>query len=498
MSKKSNKEDLTRIEDLSEFLHQEDPETDSLFDDEPPPIETIGAPLANLDDLEDDEDSEDFNNFQEFNPNLSSNESEDNNFTDNSDEENLAFPDIPSESDEDVEDATMSFQNSEFPEFPSDDNNELDELGEPEDDTEDSFEMSSESDSEENEFSSEFDDSAYPDYEESPEEQTEELSDGFELSEDNTEEDFEDNTGDEFSAEDEEDYEEQDLAYESVQDEDSFTDSPAAVQVIHEETPSYSSSSDSAPREDFKDVKEFAKNISYGSVQVGGNPAFSILLKDLLSEDVHDSILAILNEHGLLGDNESIYKQSMMLGNLLIAQISEYSAIYLASKLRKYCVDIQVGLSEDIHPSRSYENENKGLVTKRSIFQNKDKKYKKAQHKFSIEDLLVSKQHQIAGTTIVEHIGVITTSRLVSLGDLSEQTTQFDGNGDVSEFKISSTEIYDLMIKTLKDQAFEKGANAIISIGHTLTPVLNHQEEDGDSLYQLQCSGDAVIIEKNG
>ncbi len=452
MSKKSNKEDLTRIEDLSEFLHQEDPETDSLFDDEPPPIETIGAQLANLDDLdnlEEDEESEDFNNFQEFNPNL-----EVDNDNEVEDQEDDNFPGLPVEDEDDG-----------FPEFESEEIGEVEQLEE----NEDNFPDFATEETDDEDYESEEEQDDFPVFEEEESDNTDFTLQGDDLETEDLEEEF-------------------DAAQDLIQ--------PIDDEIIFEE--SQEQISDNSPREDFKDIKDFAKNISYGNVQVGGNPAFSILLKDLLSEDVHDSILAILNEHGLVGENEALFKQSMNLGNLLIAQISEYSAVYLASKLRKYCADIQVGLSEDIHPSRSYEIDNKGLVTKRSIFQNKDKKYKKAEHKFSIEDLLISKQHQISGTIIVEHIGVITTTRLVSLGDLTEQTAQLEASGELSDLKISSTEIYELMIKTLKEQAFEKGANAILSVSHTLNPVLNHQEEDGDLLYQLQCSGDAVIIEKNG
>lgn len=450
MSDNSKKEDMTRIEDLSEFLHSEDSDLDNQFlDEEPPPFnETIAGDDTGTQTnfkLPSDEDSLESNDFDE------------------STSEELSFTDASLENN--FEENTDSF-----------------------DESDSSFEDSNDFDQNEAAFSNDLEDSS-------------------DFSSENIT--YEDNANEVESEEEENEdtlqsgYNAQEYLDESViiapttfsETSEDF-DYP---EVSHEdasktETSDNTYSTSISTRENFKEIQDFGNAISYGKVQSGGNPAFSIMLKGIDSEDF-ESILSILNEHGLIGQNEGIIKQSLELGVLLIAQVSEFSAIFLANKLKQYSTDISIGLSEQIHKSKSYDKDNKGLVTKKSIFQNKDKKYIRENNRFKLEDIIVTKNGQIPNTIINEHFGVIASSKVVSFADLTRQDLSYSDDLKDAKLEINSLAIYDDLIKELSISAFEKGANAILSVTHSMSSLVE-KDEYGEVQYQIICSGDAVVVDK--
>ena len=59
--------------------------------------------------------------------------------------------------------------------------------------------------------------------------------------------------------------------------------------------------------ENFDDVKSFGNRMSYGIAAGGGNPPFSIIIKDLKYKEDAEDILSILRSHGLLNEeNEEL------------------------------------------------------------------------------------------------------------------------------------------------------------------------------------------------
>ena len=82
------------------------------------------------------------------------------------------------------------------------------------------------------------------------------------------------------------------------------------------------------PPETFDDVKQFAENISYGHVSTGGNPPFSMIIEGIKYLEDANEITDILQEHGVINDsNKNIFSTSIQNGSLLLSQISEYAAI---------------------------------------------------------------------------------------------------------------------------------------------------------------------------
>ena len=499
------KHDLTRVEDLSEFLHQDDPETDAIFaqndseDDEDESSEDFPPPFdmnSSIDDLEEDDSlqegfDEESSEESEFENEDESEEDFDNSFEEEENEsfmsnesEDEGFPDIPDSEEESFDALEDNADFSTTDDFEDEDQEETQAV-EVDFDDEDSG------------------DASFEDTESFEEESTEESEDnfdsGFEASQDTEENDFTEfsdeeaaeDTGfsDDFTNDSEEEQEE--VQEDGPQEVSPLRDIEVSQQDEVNEVPDISTTP-AKDRESFADVREFANNMSYGTVKVGGNPAFSILLRGIISEDSHESIIAILNEHGLLGNDEALTRTSLELGHLLIPQISEFSAVFLSGKLRKYARDIQVGLAEEIHNSKSYDNDNKGLVSKRSIFQNKDMKYKREDNEFSIYDILTSTRSSINEYEVLEHIGVVTQSAIHSIGDLSEQTIQYSDTPENADLVIGSNEIYTTLLNTLKTSAFKLGANALLSINYSMSPI----SDDGETKYNLICTADAVVLQR--
>ena len=129
-------------------------------------------------------------------------------------------------------------------------------------------------------------------------------------------------------------------------------------------------------------------------------------------EDIED-ILIVLREHKLCHkDNEKILTDTLEHGGLLLSQINEYSAIYLAHRFRKYNATVQVGLSDELHPSKSYAHDQRGITSKRSFKQNVSES-KHVAESIELEDILLATTPTMENHTIHNYLQVITAHRLV-------------------------------------------------------------------------------------
>ncbi|POB14526.1 hypothetical protein [Halobacteriovorax sp. DA5] len=464
MSDGDNKNDLTRIEDLSEFLHQGDDELDKLLADLD---ESDDGQSNEQEDEQEDEAEIELAPFEySNNSNDSENEFEDEaenyeNFSEEEsyDEADYAFdgPELEDEESGQESDEEQSFDNFDnFDNFEESDN--FDEV--------DDFEESADLDSVEEEQSDDEDSSFenFPTFQEDQEaDQEEDQEAEIELSP--LEEDQP-----EYEAESEVEQEDfvapQIESYEQVETPLTATPETVAPEI--------------RPAQDFREVRDFAANSTYGKVAIGGNPPFSILMQGIVPGEYDESILAILNEHGLLGDNEELYRRSLESGQLLIAQIGEFSAIYLAGKLRRFCRVIKLGLAHEIHASPNYDNsDQRGLTGPRSINQNQTKHFIRNDRDFTQEDVLLSSSHFVPGYLITHSLGPMQINEVI------------DGN----EFNdIKSINLIEYFSELFRESAFKKGANAIISIHFTV----NQQRSDSTSNnIIIMAHGDYVVLEEN-
>jgi uncharacterized protein YbjQ (UPF0145 family) len=207
-----------------------------------------------------------------------------------------------------------------------------------------------------------------------------------------------------------------------------------------------------------------------------GNPSFSVLIKNVrYLEDVND-IVILLKELGLLTDAEEQTKNRLMRGMLLVPRISEYAAIYLAHKLRRFDIDIQIGLSDEIHPPKHQETPETGIVSKHSLYQNQTHQFSFDDPKLEISQFIISATPHLEGHQVLRYMGVASEHKMIE-PHLVEDS--------------ESTEIplyYQELAQKLKAHALKAHSNAVIGLNYQLTPI--------GRKYRLTCTGNLVWVNK--
>jgi hypothetical protein len=497
-----DKKDLTKITDLSEFIHEDDPDIDAQLtsgkpDEDDGPPNTPAEDMASLDDLDDDESS----GFEEAS--FDSNDSDDGGFGDDS-EDSTDFGD----------DSENTFGDSE-----SDDENEMSFDSEDDntfgDDSEDSFGGDSfGDDTEDNSFGGDI---------------TEEATD-FSSDDDNSFGDDEDGFGNDSEDSDDDSFESDDTfggdsdsseeisfgEENSTEDtEEASFEAPEISEPELEPEPTPESIAPPPPKENFEEVKQFAKNISYGVVAAGGNPPYSLIIKNIRFKEDAEDILIILREHGLVNDgNDETMKQGLDNGSVLISQISEYSAIYLAHRMRRFDVELLIGLSEELHPSKTYDKANVGLVTKKTLRKNRKDTLDLSDKPVSLESILMATTPALENYVVKKYISIATEHRVVDESELEvlqhakrdtketeekgerQEFNYFDKNEDelLADISLGLDEVYQELAAGLKSQCLKYGGNAVIGINFQLTPLVVRTGDQSSVKYKITASGNIVWV----
>lgn len=235
--------------------------------------------------------------------------------------------------------------------------------------------------------------------------------------------------------------------------------------------------------ENFDDLKKFAESTSISGMGAEGNPSFSVLLKNIrYIEDVND-ILALMKELGLLSDPEEQIRQRLMRGHLLVPRISEYAAIFLAHKLRRFDIDIQVGLSDEIHPPKHQETPETGLVSKYTLYQNQTHHFHFDDPKLEISQIIVAATPNLEGHQVIRYLGVASEHKML------------DGHIVEDEDSAEIPRYYSELAQKLKAHALKANANAVIGLNYQLTPLPSEYGMAG-SKYRLSCTGNLVWVNK--
>lgn len=234
--------------------------------------------------------------------------------------------------------------------------------------------------------------------------------------------------------------------------------------------------------ENFDDVKKFAESSSYNHTTAEANPSFSLLIKNItFIEDVQD--MAILLGDLKIVENIEETKKSLSRGALLIPRISEFAAVYVAHKLRRFDADILVGLSDDIHPPKYKENSELGLVSKQHLYQNQNHSFDFSRPKIDLGSIIISTAPQLDQYQVLRYIGI------------ASEHTILDSNmvEDESSKKIQFH--YEELANKLKAHAVKQNANAVIGINYHLTP-LPQEFAMGPARYKLACTGNLVWVNR--
>jgi uncharacterized protein YbjQ (UPF0145 family) len=241
--------------------------------------------------------------------------------------------------------------------------------------------------------------------------------------------------------------------------------------------------SDYKTPETFEDLKKFSESSSLSGMATEGNPSFSVLVKNVrFIEDVSD-IVSLLKEFNLLADSEEQTKARLMRGMLLIPRISEYAAIYLTHKLRRFDIDIQLGLSDEIHPPKHLEAPETGIVSKHNLYQNQTHHFQFDDARVDLNQIIVSATSSLDGFQILKYLGVASEHKI-----MDGQIVEDENSKEVTTF-------YHELAQKLKAHALKANANAVVGLNYQLTP-LPSDYGLGTPKYRLSCTGNLVWISK--
>ena len=245
----------------------------------------------------------------------------------------------------------------------------------------------------------------------------------------------------------------------------------------------YKPSEDFKTPETFEDLKKFSESSSFTGMATEGNPSFSVLVKNVrFIEDIND-IIALLRELNLMIDSEEQIKGRLMRGMLLIPRVSEYSAIYLAHKLRRFDIDIQVGLSDEIHPPKHQETPETGIVSKFNLFQNQTHHFQFDDPKLEISQIIVAATQGLEGHQVIRYMGVASEHKM-----LESHVVEDENSEEVPRH-------YQELAQKLKAHALKANANAVVGLNYQLTPIPSEFGMGGHK-YRLTCTGNLVWVNK--
>lgn len=456
MGDQDDKSDLTRIEDLSEFLHDEEEDGDDNFDS----FSNDHDQDDNEDELPglpDDDENEELSLSNEQEQELASEAdfSDNDSFGDEKTDPDIDISGLEASDDFSQGDNDFSDTNSEDSGFGED--QEFESFGEEhsfeggdesfnfssdEQGDDQGFEETDDSDfsasSEDNEFDSSFDEEEQlpPDL---PNEEENELQTRDSASEDSLEDDLK-----------------QEFENESSQPEQ--TEDVAPVQAIETQVPPAQKAKSS---EDFSDIKNFAEAISYGDMSGSGNPPFSILLSGLRYKEDQEDIIIMLKEYGIIKEGqEEEFKTRLERGGLLIPRISEYAAIFLSHKLRRFDIEIKMGPSDLVKEPKNYKaHEDRGLITKHNVHMNKKENInfeKKLPNDFYLTTL-----NKPENKEVLKYLGIVTAKVYYE----EKSTTNAD----------KWNESLELLNQKLKNEAYKLKAQGLIGVNYQVGPSENGQ-----------------------
>lgn len=312
-----------------------------------------------------------------------------------------------------------------------------------------------------------------------------------------------------------------------------FTEEKIDKTPIEEEAPATTKTSSYQAPETLQSVNTFIEQSSFGNFASEGNPPFSIILKNPKFHEDISEIAEILTEHQILSEaDKTQFITALTGGQSLIPRLSEYAAILLCHKLRKFDIEILMGLTEEINPPKSYQSNDRGVTNKTTLKSNR--KHHFAGASLEVEQVLTSTLNQIDGHVIKEYLGIITESSQVhpesfNTPSLDEELNKnIEGKQELSrleelrlkrENKLASQSelhhesdfvkevthtsrynmdhLYQELINELKLKAKRSKANGIVGINFSITPVNLHQMLEVGPMYQVLCTGNMVWIEKN-
>ncbi len=246
---------------------------------------------------------------------------------------------------------------------------------------------------------------------------------------------------------------------------------------------------------EFNEIQASANQITYGNLELGNGPPFTVLIKitsDFSGDknEVKNNILNLLKDLSLVSpDNLARYESSFQRDNLLISQINEFSAIILVHKLKNFPIEIEMGFATEVFEPKSYPNDDQSSTNDKDQFEFKNLK------SISNEEVFVTTLNNPNNINAAEFLGPIQLIKKLSSTDLDSYPIV----GEEVEFKeiTKNNKIFDSMINDLKLLAIKKGGNAIINLKYQISPAQDKDLSDDpfiETFHNIYAYGDLIKV----
>ena len=492
-----DKEDLTRLEDLGEFLHQDDEETDKILSED----NEESMELSSFEDESTDE-SEDLSSFEDSDDSSSldntEGDSSDDTFASFDDDQESEFQDDSEEisSFDDNEESGFEEDSEELASFDDDHENNFeedsDELASFDDDQENNFEEGSGElasfDDEESEFEEDsgelasFDDGQESEFEEdsgelasfddNQESEFEELS-SFDHSEepesltsfeDDSEGSIEEPEAEQLNEINSFDSEDDEIAEDPVIEKPSLVEECVETPKVENEVKIFQrhiqqntfqaisrreKERQIKTRENFEKIQKIgSQSTTSGKVQVGGNPAYSIIIENIDSEKDVSDIIRIIKSYDVFSD-EDIKQMNIayQTRSIIVPQISEYTAILMANQFRKFSAKIGLGLAEEVNQHSDDLFTSKGMLSAKGYLTPEVKSGEVS----PLSEVIMTSEPFLEKHQILRRQSFLYVHQIIS-----SKTTR--------ELKKLLDSCYLSLSQQIKDKAIKAGANAIINL----------------------------------
>jgi len=237
------------------------------------------------------------------------------------------------------------------------------------------------------------------------------------------------------------------------------------------------------PKEDFEETRSFAEKAVLAEGPAECNPAYSVIARNIRFLEDSEEILSLLKEVGFPEDMMAGYQRQLERGTLLIPRVSEFTAIFVCHRLRRFRLELQMGLSDLLHPPKSGLESEKGLVSRKSLGQNHQHQFLFKGDADGARHIILSTMPQLDGHAIDRYLGVASEHAFLGAEVVENETAE------------AIHRSYDELAQKLKAHALEHKANAVLGINYQLTP-MPHESAIGNYRYKLTCTGNLVWVHK--
>lgn len=256
-------------------------------------------------------------------------------------------------------------------------------------------------------------------------------------------------------------------------------ESDSELSQLKEEVKAY------APKEDFSETRRFAENAMVTDTTAECNPAFSVMARGIRFIEDSEEILDLLKEAGFPEDMRAQFQRQIERGTLLIPRVSEFTAIYLCHKLRRFQLELSMGLSDLLHPPRKGLEVDRGLVSRKTLGQNTQHQFQFRGDADAARSIILSTMSQLDGHSVDRYLGVASEHTFLDSEIVENETTE------------AIHKSYDELALKLKGHALQQKANAVIGINYQLTPMPVESPGLGNYRYKLTCTGNLVWLHKH-